>query len=341
MIKYIILATSLIMVGLLLLRKYNPPIYSMVCRISRKVVTRIIRALIVLVTGESAISSKATKDDIILPYKEKIKELSAVIEKQSSRLLHEKASSNKLQESISLLKENLVKAEKEKHELIEQKIFKEKTIADLMGRFTPVNITSVAKIFCSEFYEVSGMLKEVEAKILNLVSSQNDDTLYKLIFEYFNNKPQECDDIHTWYLTLNGAGVLTGTAGMDVRTFKRDEDVLIYLRRHAFTEYYRPLSSHLLLLLERIRNRVREDLVCTEYETLSDYLISSLSHHNVDVIYLQSGMIYTLEDYSNLSIKEANNGNHPANYIEEVLHYGVNHREFDIIKDKTEVRMCI
>lgn len=313
----------------------------MVCRISRKVVTRIVKALTVLVTGESDVSVKGIKEDVILPYKNKIKELSAEIEVQKSHLLKEKANSNKLQESITILNENLIKVERDKDEQVAKNKSLQEIIADLKGRFTPVNITSVAKIFCSEFYEVSGIIKEVEAKILNLVSLQNDDKLFKLVVEYFNNKPQECDDIHTWYLTLNGAGVLTGTAGIDVRSFKRDEDVLIYLRRHAFTEYYRPLSSHLLLLLERIRTRVREDLVCTEYETLSDYLISSLSHHNIDVIYLQSGMIYTLEDYSNLSIKEVDNGNNPANYIEEVLHYGVNHREFDIIKDKTEVRMCI
>lgn len=313
----------------------------MVCRISRKVVTRIVKALTVLVTGESDFSAKGRKEDVILPYKNKIKELSAEIEKQKSLLLKEKTSSHKLRESITILKEDLIKAQGVKEEQIAQNKSLKGIIDDLKGRFTPVNITSVAKIFCSEFYEVSGIIKEVEAKILNLVSLQNDDKLFKLVVEYFNNKPQECDDIHTWYLTLNGAGVLTGTAGIDVRSFKRDEDVLIYLRRHAFTEYYRPLSSHLLLLLERIRTRVREDLVCTEYETLSDYLISSLSHHNIEVIYLQSGMIYTLEDYSNLSIKEVDNGNNPANYIEEVLHYGVNHREFDIIKDKTEVRMCI
>lgn len=313
----------------------------MVCRISCKIVSRIVKALAVLVTDESDFSAKGRKEDVILPYKNKIKELSVEIEKQKSLLLKEKTSSHKLRESITVLKEDLIKAQRVKEEQIAQNKSLKGIIDDLKGRFTPVNITSVAKIFCSEFYEVSGIIKEVEAKILNLVSLQNDDKLFKLVVEYFNNKPQECDDIHTWYLTLNGAGVLTGTAGIDVRSLKRDEDVLIYLRRHAFTEYYRPLSSHLLLLLERIRTRVREDLVCTEYETLSDYLISSLSHHNIDVIYLQSGMIYTLEDYSNLSIKEADNGNNPANYIEEVLHYGVNHREFDIIKDKTEVRMCI
>lgn len=341
MLKYLIIIVILILVGLFLLKRYNPPIYSMVCRISCKIVSRIVKALAVLVTDESDFSAKGRKEDVILPYKNKIKELSVEIEKQKSLLLKEKTSSHKLRESITVLKEDLIKAQRVKEEQIAQNKSLKGIIDDLKGRFTPVNITSVAKIFCSEFYEVSGIIKEVEAKILNLVSLQNDDKLFKLVVEYFNNKPQECDDIHTWYLTLNGAGVLTGTAGIDVRSFKRDEDVLIYLRRHAFTEYYRPLSSHLLLLLERIRTRVREDLVCTEYETLSDYLISSLSHHNIDVIYLQSGMIYTLEDYSNLSIKEADNGNNPANYIEEVLHYGVNHREFDIIKDKTEVRMCI
>ncbi len=341
MLKYLIIIIILILVGLVLLKKYNPPIYCIVCRISRKVVTRIAKALTVLAIGESDVSAKRIKEDAFLPYKNKIKELSAEIEEQKYHLSKERTISHKLRESITILNENLIKAERDKDEQIAQNKSLQEIISDLKGRFTPVNITSVAKIFCSEFYEVSGIMKEVEAKILNLVSLQNDDKLFKLVVEYFNNKPQECDDIHTWYLTLNGAGVLTGTAGMDVRSFKRDEDVLIYLRRHAFTEYYRPLSSHLLLLLERIRTRVREDLVCTEYETLSDYLVSSLSHHNIDVIYLQSGMIYTLEDYSNLSIKEANNGNHPANYIEEVLHYGVNHREIDIIKDKTEVRMCI
>ena len=137
---------------------------------------------------------------------------------------------------------------------------------------------------------------------------------------------------------MNGAGALSGTAGIDVRSLNTDSDIVLYLRRHAFTEYYRPVSSHLLLTLEKIRTHLGSLERQAEYKALSEHLVTSLAEHEIEVFYLAAGMIYNLEEYSDLTINPTND-DYPSNYIVEVLHYGVNHRTLDVVREKTEVKM--
>lgn len=376
MLKYIIFAIIILLIGLVLLKKYYPSVYKILCKFCREIIKRIILAITVLITGDSRYpfnreNGENLKDTSsgqidIARLKEEIAACKKLFSEEKLKVDKLKKKNDELNDILANREKELHESKKEIESLHDDKrslqikiedqdclIQKQNSqieiqnkdinalryeIKDLKGRFTPVNRTTVAERFCTEFYDVSNLLKEVEEKALHFVSALETDSTSSIVVEYFKNKPKISDDIYTWYLTLNGAGVLSGTAGMDVRSLKNDSDIVLYLRRHAFTEYYRPVSSHLLLMIEKIRTHTESAEYRAEFAKLAERLVKSLSEHEIDVLYLQAGMIYTLDEYSDLTIEPVND-NHPSNYILEVLHYGVNHRALDVIREKTEVKM--
>lgn len=375
MLKYLIFAIIILLIGLVLLKKYYPSVYKILCKFFREIIKRIILAITVLITGDSRypfnrgngrnkdtssgqIDIARLKEEItackklfseeklnVDKLKKKNDELNVILANREKELHESKKEIESLHDdkrSLQIKIEDLdclIQKQNSQIEIQNKDINALRyEIKDLKGRFTPVNRTTVAERFCSEFYDVSNLLKEVEEKALHFVSAFGTDSTSNIVVEYFKNKPKISDDIYTWYLTLNGAGALSGTAGMDVRSLKNDSDIVLYLRRHAFTEFYRPVSSHLLLMIEKIRTHTESAESRAEFAKLAERLVTSLAEHEIDVLYLQAGMIYTLDEYSDLTIEPVND-NHPSNHILEVLHYGVNHRALDVIREKTEVRM--
>ena len=53
MLKYIIFAIIILLIGLVLLKKYYPSAYKILCKFCREIIKRIILALTVLITGDS------------------------------------------------------------------------------------------------------------------------------------------------------------------------------------------------------------------------------------------------------------------------------------------------
>lgn len=376
MLKYIIFAIIILLIGLVLLKKYYPSAYKILCKFCREIIKRIILALTVLITGDSRypfnrgdggnLKDTSSGQIDIARIKEELTACKKLFSEEKLKVDKLKKKNDELNDILANREYELNESKKEFESLYDDKrslqikiedqdclIQKQNSqieilnkdintlryeIKDLKGRFTPVNRTTVAERFCSEFYDVSNLLKEVEEKTLHFVSAFETDSTSNIVVEYFKNKPKISDDIYTWYLTLNGAGALSGTAGIDVRSLNTDSDIVLYLRRHAFTEYYRPVSSHLLLTLEKIRTHLGSLERQAEYKALSEHLVTSLAEHEIEVFYLAAGMIYNLEEYSDLTINPTND-DYPSNYIVEVLHYGVNHRTLDVVREKTEVKM--
>lgn len=376
MLKYIIFAIIILLIGLVLLKKYYPSAYKILCKFCREIIKRIILALTVLITGDSRypfnrgdggnLKDTSSGQIDIASIKEELTACKKLFSEEKLKVDKLKKKNDELNDILANREYELNESKKEIESLYDDKrslqikiedqdclIQKQNSqieilnkdintlryeIKDLKGRFTPVNRTTVAERFCSEFYDVSNLLKEVEEKTLHFVSAFETDSTSNIVVEYFKNKPKISDDIYTWYLTLNGAGALSGTAGIDVRSLNTDSDIVLYLRRHAFTEYYRPVSSHLLLTLEKIRTHLGSLERQAEYKALSEHLVTSLAEHEIEVFYLAAGMIYNLEEYSDLTINPTND-DYPSNYIVEVLHYGVNHRTLDVVREKTEVKM--
>ena len=376
MLKYIIFAIIILLIGLVLLKKYYPSAYEILCKFCREIIKRIILAVTVLITGDSRypfnrgdggnLKDTSSGQIDIASIKEELTACKKLFSEEKLKVDKLKKKNDELNDILANREYELNESKKEIESLYDDKrslqikiedqdclIQKQNSqieilnkdintlryeIKDLKGRFTPVNRTTVAERFCSEFYDVSNLLKEVEEKTLHFVSAFETDSTSNIVVEYFKNKPKISDDIYTWYLTLNGAGALSGTAGIDVRSLNTDSDIVLYLRRHAFTEYYRPVSSHLLLTLEKIRTHLGSLERQADYKALSEHLVTSLAEHEIEVFYLAAGMIYNLEEYSDLTINPTND-DYPSNYIVEVLHYGVNHRTLDVVREKTEVKM--
>lgn len=376
MLKYIIFAIIILLIGLVLLKKYYPSAYEILCKFCREIIKRIILAVTVLITGDSRypfnrgnggnFKDTSSGQIDIARLKEELTACKKLFSEEKLKVDKLKKKNDDLNDILANKEYELNESKKEIESLYNDKrslqikiedqdclIQKQNSqieiqnkdintlryeIKDLKGRFTPVNRTTVAERFCSEFYDVSNLLKEVEEKTLHFVSAFETDSTSNIVVEYFKNKPKISDDIYTWYLTLNGAGALSGTAGIDVRSLNTDSDIVLYLRRHAFTEYYRPVSSHLLLTLEKIRTHLGSLERQADYKALSEHLVTSLAEHEIEVFYLAAGMIYNLEEYSDLTINPTND-DYPSNYIVEVLHYGVNHRTLDVVREKTEVKM--
>lgn len=207
---------------------------------------------------------------------------------------------------------------------------------EIRGRLYPVSSEHVSEVFCQEFEKITSVIEKTESSLYELSKIEPLSENHQL--QVFLQSKQNNDIItfHGWYLTLKYASSLTGVGALDIDSYTNYKEQIDYLRRNAFTRYYRPILSSLLLCMEQYRV---QSVNKQEWNNAIMHTIGELKNFNIDVDYIPTGAKYESTSIDNIIITESNNANAPVGVVEEVISIGINTSELDVPVQETEIIM--
>lgn len=208
---------------------------------------------------------------------------------------------------------------------------------EIRGRLYPVSLEHVSEVFCHEFEKISSIIEITESHLYELVKNERSSLDKYELLNYIQSKQNDDINIfHGWYLTLKYASSLTGVGALDIDSYTNHKEQVDYLRRNAFTRYYRPILSSLLLCLEHYRVLSVNKL---EWKSAIIQTIEGLKEYNIDVNYIPTGEKYDSTAIDNIIITESQNANAPVGIVEDILSIGINTSELDVPIQETEILM--
>ena len=208
---------------------------------------------------------------------------------------------------------------------------------EIRGRLYPVSLKHVSEVFCQEFEKISSIIEITESHLYELAKKETPSLDNCQLLNYIQSKQNDdVNTFHSWYLTLKYASSLTGVGALDIDSYTNYKEQVNYLRRNAFTRYYRPILSSLLLCLEHYRVLSVNKL---EWNSAIMQIVEGLKEYNIDVNYIATGAKYESTAIDNIMITESKNANVPVGIVEEILSIGINTLELDVPIQETEVIM--
>ena len=337
MLVLLIIGVSVVII-FVALHQYAPVVYHAVISYTIRILKGLIYASVQFfkyVQGKPG-QTRLSDQEAISQLSSKISELqkaydSTIIQLQSVQLqLNE--SSKKLKSCTDEKNDialRLEKKDKDFHELLE-------SYDEIRGRFYPVSSEHVSEVFCQEFEKITSIIEKTESSLYELSKTEPLSENHQLLVFLKSKQNDDIISFHGWYLTLKFASSLTGVGALDIDSYTNYKEQLDYLRRNAFTRYYRPVFSSLLLCMERYRV---QSVNKQEWNSAIMLTIGELKNFNIDVNYIPTGAKYESTSIENIIIIESNNANAPVGVVEEVISIGINTSELDVPVQETEIIM--
>lgn len=211
-----------------------------------------------------------------------------------------------------------------------------KNYDEIRGRLYPVSSEHVSEVFCQEFEKITSIIEKTESSLYELSKSEPFPENHQLLVFLQTKQNNDIISFHGWYLTLKYASSLTGVGALDIDSYTNYKEQIDYLRRNAFTRYYRPILSSLLLCMEQYRVQSENK---QEWNSAIMNTIGELKNFNINVNYIPTGAKYESTSIDNIIITESKNANAPVGVVEEVNSIGINTSELDVPIQKTEIIM--
>jgi len=245
--------------------------------------------------------------------------------------------------TLSILNDSLLSqstAEKKGKEMLQQQLDDLLDGSILLSQF-------VSCSFCEEYKQIA---KIIDAGIysilvfLETLSRSKEEGSLKLIDEIVellrNSLSQESvQHVKQWFYSLDTAKVIKGQAVIDLKSKRSEDTQLTYLRQNAFLDYYRPVLSSLLLVLEHVRYLSPE--LSSKATKYIKYINETIKEFGFEVLYIPTGTVYEGDDFSTLDINAISNASAPSNYVSKVIKIGINSKEFTVPIEKTIIEMNI
>lgn len=207
---------------------------------------------------------------------------------------------------------------------------------EIRGRLYPVSSEHVSEVFCQEFEKITSIIYKTESFLYELSKTEPLSENNQLLLFLQSKQNNDIISFHGWYLTLKYASSLTGVGALDIDSYTNYKEQIDYLRRNAFTRYYRPILSSLLLCMEQYRV---QSVNKQEWNSAIMHAIGELKNFNIDVNYIPTGAKYESTSIDNIIITESKNANAPVGVVEEVISIGINTSELDVPVQETEIIM--
>lgn len=211
-----------------------------------------------------------------------------------------------------------------------------KNYDEIRGRLYPVSSEHVSEVFCQEFEKITSIIEKAESFLYELSKTEPLPENHQLLVFLQTKQNNDIISFHGWYLTLKYASSLTGVGALDIDSYTNYKEQIDYLRRNAFTRYYRPILSSLLLCMEQYRV---QSVNKQEWNSAIMNTIGELKNFNIDVNYIPTGAKYESTSIDNIIITESKNANAPVGVVEEVISIGINTSELDVPIQETEIIM--
>ena len=208
---------------------------------------------------------------------------------------------------------------------------------ELRGSFYPVSLKHVSEVFCQEFEKILSIIEKTESFLYEQVKNEESSLENQQLLNYLQTKlNNDVTTFHGWYLTLKYASSLTGVGALDIESYTNYKEQIDYLRRNAFTRYYRPILSSLLLCLEQYRV---QSVNKQKWNGAIMQIVERLKELNIDVNYIPTGAKYDGTAIDNIIITESKTANAPVGVVEEVISIGINAPDLNVPIQETEVIM--
>ena len=324
---------------LVALHQYAPAAYHIIISYTIRVLKGLIYAIVQFLKyvqgkpGQTRLSDQETINQLSSKNSELQKAYDSSIKQlQSVQLLLEK-SSKKIKSCMDEKNDitlRLEKKDKEFEKLLEN-------YDEIRGRLYPVSSEHVSEVFCQEFEKITSIIEKTESFLYNHAKKKEPSHDDHQLLNYLQTKRQkDVSTFYGWYLTLKYASSLTGVGALDIDSYTNYKEQVDYLRRNAFTRYYRPILSSLLLCLEQYRVlSVNKE----EWNRAIMKTIGELKDFNIDVNYIPTGSNYKSNAIDNIIITESKNEKSPVGVVEEVISIGINTSALDVPIQETEIIM--
>lgn len=229
-----------------------------------------------------------------------------------------------------------------KNSALQEKVQALKTVA---RKLYPVSEESVSRPFCQSFQNLDHLILNSFATVVEILNSLEGDCTIP-VFEYISAYLEKEESLSRsltmkWHSLLLTSSAVTAEAASDIEN-KNDEEILDYLRRVSFEQYFRPKIAAVVLLFEHIRASLSGRAESSVRSVIEDFL-STLRSYDIDVSYCMIGCVLENVNYKDYEIHIPDTAPVGAlkNTVVDALNYGVNCKLLDCVGDKTIVEMII
>lgn len=232
--------------------------------------------------------------------------------------------------------------------LSKQNAYLQKRVLDLKTvakKLFPVAEDSVAFPFCQFFQHLERIFRSSFSSLVEVICSLDrfeTSKAFNSLGSYLNVEDSlGQSQIMQWYVLLVTSSAVTAEAASDIE-HKSDEEVLHYLQRIAFENYFRPKIASFLLLCEHIRLNITKEDEASVISIIEDFLLT-LETYGIRVIYCRIGAIIDDINYNDIEIHVPDEFDKVSskNMVTDVIKYGVNCQSFGCEGDQTIVEMII
>lgn len=323
---------------LVALYQYAPAVYHVIISYTMRVLKGLIYAIVQFFKyiqgkpGQTRLSDQETIKQLSTKISELQNSYDSNIKQLQSLQLQLNESSKKLKSCVDEKNNISLKLEKKDKEF--EKLLE--SYDEIRGRLYPVSSEHVSEVFCQEFEKITSIIEKTESSLYELAKTEPSPENHQLL-NYLQTKQQK--DVNTfygWYLTLKYASSLTGVEALDIDSYTNYKDQIDYLRRNAFTRYYRPILSSLLLCMEQYRT---QSMNKQEWNSAIMQTVEGLKVFNIDVNYIPTGAKYESTAIDNIIITESKNATTPVGVVEAVISIGINTSELDVPIQEAEIIM--
>lgn len=338
MLVLLIIGVSVAII-LVALHQYAPAVYHAVIIYTTRIIKGLIYATVQFFKyvqgkpGQTRLSNQETIKQLSTKISELQKTYDSNIKQLQSLRLQLEESSKTLKSCMD--EKNEISSKLEKKDIELKKLLE--SYDEIRGRFYPVSSEHVSEVFCQEFEKITSIIERIESFLFELVKKEESSLEKHPLLNYFQTKRQK--DVNTfygWYLTLKYASSLTSVGALDIDSYTNYKDQIDYLRRNAFTRYYRPILSSLLLCMEQYRV---QSVNKKEWDGAMMKAFDGLKMFNIDVNYIPTGAKYESNSIDNIIITESKTANAPDGVVEEIVSIGINTPELNIPIQETEIIM--
>ena len=222
---------------------------------------------------------------------------------------------------------------------------KVKALKEVARKLYPVSEESVSKPFCQFFQNLDHLVLNTFKDVTDILSSMEDGCpirVFESIASYLETEETLArSTTKKWHSLLLTSSAVTAEAALDIE-HKNDEEILGYLTRVSFEQYFRPKIAAVLLLCEHVRASVSGSSE-SSIRSVVDGFLSTLKSYDIVVPYCKAGDVLDNVDYKDYEIRVPDDSPVGAdrNTVLNIIHYGVDYSLADCSDDKTIVEMII
>lgn len=218
-------------------------------------------------------------------------------------------------------------------------------LKEVARKLYPVSEESVSKPFCRFFQNLDHLILNTFQDVTDILGSMEDGCpvpVFESIASYLETEETLArSTTKKWHSLLLTSSAVTAEAALDIE-HKNDEEILGYLTRVSFEQYFRPKIAAVLLLCEHVRASVAGNAE-SSIRSVVDGFLSTLRSYDIFVPYCKAGDVLDNVDYKDYEIRVPDDSPVGANKntVLNVIHYGVDYSHADCSNDKTIVEMII